>query len=134
MYKNTYNLSLSVNAVDWKLKYDNDEIYQYAKSLIKFRKMHPEFNLKEANEIRNKIKFYDVNDSCICFSIKNNEGFLLAFMNSGESFKFDLNEYFEDFNKCTKIFDEKIIEMEVNDNVILIDRRKSGVYSISMEK
>ncbi|MDU5742544.1 MAG: type I pullulanase [Finegoldia magna] len=134
MYKNTYNLSLSVNAVDWKLKYDNDEIYQYVKSLIKFRKMHPEFNLKDANEIRNKIKFYNVNDCCICFSIKNNEGFLLAFINSGESFKFDLNEYFEDFNKCTKIFDGKIIEVEVNDNVILIDRRKSGVYSISMEK
>ncbi|MDU5922352.1 MAG: type I pullulanase [Finegoldia magna] len=134
MYKNTYNLSLSVNAVDWKLKYDNDEIYQYVKSLIKFRKMHPEFNLKDANEIRNKIKFYEVNDSCICFSIKRDKGFLLAFINSGESFKFDLNEYFEDFNKCTKIFDGKIIEVEVNDNVILIDRRKSGVYSISMEK
>ncbi|MDU5971187.1 MAG: type I pullulanase, partial [Finegoldia magna] len=134
MYKNTYNLSLSVNAVDWKLKYDNDEIYQYVKSLIKFRKMHPEFNLKDANEIRNKIKFYEVNDSCICFSIKRDKGFLLAFINSGESFKFDLNDYFKDFNKCTKIFDGKIIEVEVNDNVILIDRRKSGVYSISMEK
>ncbi|EXF26665.1 pullulanase [Finegoldia magna ALB8] len=134
MYKNTYNLSLSVNAVDWKLKYDNDEIYQYVKSLIKFRKMHPEFNLKDANEIRNKIKFYNVNDCCICFSVKNNEGFLLVFINSGEGFTFDLNEYFEDFNKCTKIFDEKIIEMETNENVILIDRRKSGVYSISMEK
>ncbi|MDU5186174.1 type I pullulanase [Finegoldia magna] len=134
MYKNTYNLSLSVNAVDWKLKYDNDEIYQYVKSLIKFRKMHPEFNLKDANEIRNKIKFYNVNDCCICFSIKSDKGFLLAFINSGESFKFYLNDYFEGFNKCTKIFDEKIIEMEVNDNVILIDRRKSGVYSISMEK
>lgn len=134
MYKNTYNLSLSINAIDWKLKYDNAEIYEYVKSLIEFRKMHQEFNLKNANEIRNKIKFYDLNDCCICFSIKNNEGFLLAFINSGESFKFDLNDYFEDFNKCTKIFDEKIIEMEVDDNVILIDRRKSGVYSISMEK
>ena len=134
MYKNTYNLSLSINAVDWKLKYDNAEIYEYVKSLIEFRKMHQEFNLKNANEIRNKIKFYNVNDCCICFSIKNNGGFLLVFINSGESFKFDLNEYFEDFNKCTKIFDGKIIEVEVNDNVILIDRRKSGVYSISMEK
>ena len=134
MYKNTYNLSLSINAVDWKLKYDNAEIYQYVKSLIEFRKMHQEFNLKNANEIRNKIKFYNVNDCCICFSIKNNGGFLLVFINSGESFKFDLNEYFEDFNKCTKIFDGKIIEVEVNDNVILIDRRKNGVYSISMEK
>ena len=134
MYKNTYNLSLSINAVDWKLKYDNAEIYEYVKSLIEFRKMHQEFNLKNANEIRNKIKFYNVNDCCICFSIKNNGGFLLAFMNSGEGFKFDLNEYFEDFNKCTKIFDEKIIEMEINENEILIDGRKSGVYSISMEK
>ncbi|MDU4731258.1 type I pullulanase [Finegoldia magna] len=134
MYKNTYNLSLSVNAVDWKLKYDNAEIYEYVKSLIKFRKMHEEFNLKNANEIRNKIKFYNVNDCCICFSIKSDKGFLLAFINSGESFKFDLNDYFKDFNKCTKIFDGKIIEVEVNDNVILIDRRKSGVYSISMEK
>ncbi|MDU5807921.1 MAG: type I pullulanase [Finegoldia magna] len=134
MYKNTYNLSLSINAIDWKLKYDNAEIYEYVKSLIEFRKMHQEFNLKNANEIRNKIKFYDLNDCCICFSIKSDKGFLLAFINSGESFKFDLNDYFEDFNKCTKIFDEKIIEMEVDDNVILIDRRKSGVYSISMEK
>ena len=134
MYTNTYNLSLSINAVDWKLKYYNVEIYEYVKSLIKFRKMHPEFNLKDANEIRNKIKFYDVNDYCICFSVKNNEGFLLVFINSGEGFTFDLNEYFEDFNKCTKIFDEKIIEMETNENEILIDRRKSGVYSISMEK
>lgn len=134
MYKNTYNLSLSINAVDWKLKYDNAEIYEYVKSLIEFRKMHQEFNLKNVNEIRNKIKFYNVNDFCICFSIKSDKGFLLAFINSGESFKFDLNDYFEDFNKCAKIFDEKIIEMEVNDNVILIDRRKSGVYSISMEK
>lgn len=134
MYKNTYNLPLSVNAVDWKLKYDNAEIYEYVKSLIEFRKMHEEFNLKNANEIRNKIKFYNVNDCCICFSIKSDKVFLLAFINSGESFKFDLNDYFEDFNKCTKIFDEKIIEMEVNDNVILIDGRKSGVYSISMEK
>ncbi|MFQ9980606.1 MAG: type I pullulanase [Finegoldia magna] len=134
MYKNTYNLSLSINAVDWKLKYDNAEIYEYVKSLIEFRKMYEEFNLKNANEIRNKIKFYNVNDYCICFSIKSDKGFLLAFINSGESFKFDLNDYFEDFNKCTKIFDEKIIEMEVDDNVILIDRRKSGVYSISMEK
>ncbi|MFR9275231.1 type I pullulanase [Finegoldia magna] len=134
MYKNTYNLSLSINAVDWKLKYDNAEIYEYVKSLIEFRKMYEEFNLKNANEIRNKIKFYNVNDYCICFSIKSDKGFLLAFINSGESFKFDLNDYFEDFNKCTKIFDEKIIEMEVNDNVILIDGRKSGVYSISMEK
>lgn len=134
MYKNTYNLSLSINAVDWKLKYDNAEIYEYVKSLIEFRKMRQEFNLNNANEIRNKIKFYNVNDYCICFSIKNNEGFLLVFINSGESFKFDLNDYFEDFDKCTKIFDGKIIEVEVNDNVILIDRRKSGVYSISMEK
>ena len=134
MYKNTYNIPLSINAIDWKLKYDNAEIYEYVKSLIEFRKMHQEFNLKNANEIRNKIKFYDLNDCCICFSIKSDKGFLLAFINSGESFKFDLNDYFEDFNKCTKIFDEKIIEMEVNDNVILIDRRKSGVYSISMEK
>lgn len=81
-----------------------------------------------------KFKFYNVNDYCICFSIKRDKGFLLAFINSGESFKFDFNDYFKDFNKCTKIFDGKIIEVEVNDNVILIDRRKSGVYSISMEK
>ena len=134
MFRNTYNLPIDVNAVDWKLKNDNAEIYQYVKSLIEFRKTHPEFNLKDENEIKNKLKFYDVNDFCICFSIKNDRGFLLVFINSGEKFEFDLSDYFKNFVNCTKIFDDKIIERQVNDNVILIDERKSGVYSISMEK
>ena len=134
MFKNTYNLPLDVNAVDWKLKNYNNEVFQYVKSLIEFRKTHPEFNLKDENEIKNKIKFFDVNDFCICFSIKNDRGFLLVFINSGEKFEFDLNDYFKNFVKCTKIFDDKIIETQVTDNVILIDGRKSGVYSISMEK
>ena len=134
MFKNTYNQSLDINAVNWKLKYDNNEIYQYVKSLIEFRKRHSEFNLKDENEIRNKIKFYDLNDFCICFSIKNDKGFLLVFINSGEKFEFDLSNYFKYFVNCTKIFDEKIIETEVSGNVILIGERKSGVYSISMEK
>ena len=134
MLKNTYNLPLDINAVNWKLKYDNNEIYQYVKSLIEFRKRHSEFNLKGENEIRNKIKFYDLNHFCICFSIKNDKGFLLVFINSGEKFEFDLSNYFKYFVNCTKIFDEKIIETEVSGNVILIGERKSGVYSISMEK
>lgn len=134
MFKNTYNQSLDINAVNWKLKYDNNEIYQYVKSLIEFRKRHSEFNLKDENEIRNKIKFYDLNDFCICFSIKNDKGCLLVFINSGEQFEFDLSNYFKHFVNCTKIFDEKIIETEVSGNIILIGERKSGVYSISMEK
>lgn len=134
MFKNTYNLPLDVNAVDWKLKNYNNEVFQYVKSLIEFRKRHSEFNLKDENEIKNKLEFYDVNDFCICFSIKNDRGFLLVFINSGEKFEFDLSDYFKNFVNCTKIFDDKIIETQVNDNVILIDERKSGVYSISMEK
>ena len=134
MFKNTYNQSLDINAVNWKLKYDNNEIYQYVKSLIEFRKRHSEFNLKGENEIRNKIKFYDLNHFCICFSIKNDKGCLLVFINSGEQFEFDLSNYFKHFVNCTKIFDEKIIETKVSGNVILIGERKSGVYSISMEK
>lgn len=134
MLKNTYNLPLDINAVNWKLKYDNNEIYQYVKSLIEFRKIHSEFNLKDENEIRNKIKFYDLNHFCICFSIKNDKGCLLVFINSGEQFEFDLSNYFKHFVNCTKIFDEKIIETEVSGNIILIGERKSGVYSISMEK
>ena len=134
MFKNTYNFPLDVNAVVWKLKNYNNEVFKYVKSLIEFRKTHPEFNLKDENEIKNKLKFYDVNDFCICFSIKNDRGFLLVFINSGEKFEFDLSDYFKNFVNCTKIFDDKIIETKVNDNVILIDERKSGVYSISMEK
>lgn len=134
MFRNTYNLPLDVNAVNWKLKNDNNEVFQYVKSLIEFRKTHPEFNLKDENEIKNKIEFYNVNDFCICFSIKNDRGFLLVFINSGEKFEFDLSDYFKNFVNCTKIFDDKIIERQVTDNVILIGERKSGVYSISMEK
>lgn len=132
-FKNTYNLPVEVNAVDWKLKKDNEDLYQYVKSLIKFRKMHSEFSIIDYEQIRKRIKFYDVNDCCISFSIKNDVGFLLVFINSGDRFEFNLNDYFSGFQKCTKVFQDKIIKQEITDDVILIDARKSGVYSLSME-
>ena len=133
LFKNTYNLPLEVNAVDWKLKKDNEEVYQYVKSLIEFRKMHSEFSIIKDEEIRKRIKFYDVNDYCISFSIQNDVGFLLIFINSGDKFEFDLNDYFSGFKKCTKVFQDKIVKQEITDDLILIDARKSGVYSLSME-
>lgn len=130
--KNTYNLPISVNAVDWRLKDKNIEIYHYVKSLIGFRKSHSEFKIVDANEIRDRVKFYDVNDFCICFSIKNKEGYLLIFINSADEFEFDLNEYFVGYKKCSKIFEDGLIDLEQFESVVLIDKRKSGVYSICM--
>ena len=132
-FKNTYNMPLEVNAVDWKLKKDNEEVYQYVKSLIEFRKRHSEFSIINDEEIRKRINFYDVNDYCISFSIKNDVGFLLIFINAGDGFEFDLNEYFSGFKKCTKVFQDKIVKQEITDDLILIDARKSGVYFLSME-
>ena len=57
--ENSFESPDSINAIDWSLKTNNKEIFEYVKGLIKMRKEHPAFRMKSAKEIAANIQFID---------------------------------------------------------------------------
>lgn len=89
MEANSYNLPLSINALDWDLKYEHEEYFNYFKDLISFRKSYEEFNLVEEEEIRKRLKFMDLEEeACIIsytISRKDQKSCLLLIHNASHS-------------------------------------------------
>lgn len=70
---NSYCSPDSINAIDWTLKHDNADQFNYYKELIELRKAHPAFRMTTAEDIAKNIVFDKVNESnLISYSIKNN--------------------------------------------------------------
>lgn len=68
---NSYNVSDSVNAINWNLKSANHDVFDYVRGLIHLRRLHPCFRLGSADEISKKMDFLPVNSSnVIAFRIK----------------------------------------------------------------
>lgn len=59
MVANSYNGPIDVNAIDWSLKEENLEFFNFMKDLIELKKTYPQFNLNSTQEIVDKIKFFD---------------------------------------------------------------------------
>ncbi len=57
--ENSYNLPDSINMIDWSLKNENRDIFEYYRDLITLRKGHPAFRMKTAREVRKNLKFYE---------------------------------------------------------------------------
>lgn len=55
---NSYQSSDEVNMLDWSLKSENIDVYNYYKGLIGLRKNHPAFRMTEAADIAENISFY----------------------------------------------------------------------------
>lgn len=70
---NSYKSPDSINAIDWQLKHDNAEQFDYYRELIKLRKSHPAFRMTSAEDIARNIVFDEVDGTnLISYSIKNN--------------------------------------------------------------
>ncbi len=54
---NSYKSPDSVNAIDWNLRHQNAEQYNYYKELIKLRKAHPAFRMTTAEQVQKHLKF-----------------------------------------------------------------------------
>lgn len=54
---NSYKSPDSINAIDWNLKADNLDQFEYYKGLIALRKAHPAFRLTSAKDIAKHLKF-----------------------------------------------------------------------------
>lgn len=72
---NTFKSPDDVNAIDWNLKADNIEQFNYYCNLIALRKAHPAFRLGSAEEVAKNIVFDKVKvDNLVSYSIKNHAG------------------------------------------------------------
>jgi len=55
--ENSYNAGDSINAIDWSLKSQNKDVFDYVKGLIALRKAHPAFRMSTAKQIATHLVF-----------------------------------------------------------------------------
>ena len=73
--KNSYNQPDSINAIDWTYKTKYNDLVRYYAELAAIRHAHPGFCLGDADLVREKLQFIDVDDPCVvAFRISGLEG------------------------------------------------------------
>ena len=73
--KNSYNQPDSINAIDWTYKTRYNDLVKYYAELAAIRHAHPGFCLGDADLVREKLQFIEVDDPCVvAFRISDLEG------------------------------------------------------------
>ena len=73
--KNSYNKPDSINAIDWTYKTQYKDLVDYYAALAAIRHAHPGFCLADAELVREKLLFIEVDDPCVvAFRINNLSG------------------------------------------------------------
>ena len=73
--KNSYNKPDSINAIDWTYKTKYKDLVDYYSALAAIRHAHPGFCLGDADLVREKLQFIEVDDPCVvAFRISGLEG------------------------------------------------------------
>jgi pullulanase len=68
--ENSFESGDEINAIDWNLKTLHKDVYEYVKSLIKLRKQHPAFRMRDAAAIRNNLVFWDgMEEGVVAYSL-----------------------------------------------------------------
>ena len=83
-HENTYKAPLSINGIDWSLKKENLDMFNYVKELVYLRKEYPHFRMDKSDDIRHNLKFLGENGSCpvIAYSIRKGGTYLLVIHNA----------------------------------------------------
>ena len=68
---NSYKSPDAVNAIDWRRKTTNEDVFTYYKRLIDLRKSHPAFRMGDAEMVRRHLEFLPVEgNNLIAFLLK----------------------------------------------------------------
>lgn len=65
MVHNSFESPDSVNVIEWKLKDENRDVYEYVKGIVAMRKAHKAFHMGEREMVRNAIEFLPVEGDCL---------------------------------------------------------------------
>ena len=69
---NSYKSPDAVNAIDWRRKTTNGDVFMYYKRLIDLRKSHPAFRMGDAERVRKHLEFLPVEgQNLIAFRLKD---------------------------------------------------------------
>lgn len=69
--KNSYNSPDSINVIDWRLKKEHENSYNYIKEMIALRKAHPAFRLGSAEKVYKYLEFINPGmEGVVAFRIK----------------------------------------------------------------
>ncbi len=69
---NSYKSPDAVNAIDWRRKTTNGDVFMYYKRLIDLRKSHPAFRMGDADKVRKHLEFLPVEGkNLIAFRLKD---------------------------------------------------------------
>ena len=68
---NSYESPDAINAIDWRRKALNNDVFNYYKQLITLRKSHPAFRMGDADMVRKHLEFLPVDgDNLIAYRLK----------------------------------------------------------------
>ena len=69
--KNSFNSPDSINVIDWRLKKEHNDSYEYIRGLIALRKAHPAFRLGDAEKVYEHLEFINPGSKgVVAFRIK----------------------------------------------------------------
>lgn len=72
---NSYQSPDDINAINWELKSENRDLFNYYKGLIALRKEHVAFRLGNAEMVRKHLEFIDTElSNVVAFRLKDNAG------------------------------------------------------------
>jgi pullulanase len=72
--ENSYNLSDTINKMDWARAKEQKTVVEYFRQLIKLRKAHPAFRLPTADLVARHIEFLPTAEGVLAYKLKNNAG------------------------------------------------------------
>jgi pullulanase len=71
---NSYEAPDSVNEVDWDLKRQHVDLFNYVRDVIALRKAHPMFRLRTKAEVRSRVQFVETGNHDVLMFTINGEG------------------------------------------------------------
>ena len=66
---NSYCSPDSINAIDWSLKAQHEDVFSYYQALIALRKAHPAFRMGNAELVRQHLHFLDAPDGVVAYAL-----------------------------------------------------------------
>lgn len=66
---NSYCSPDSINAIDWSLKAQHEDVFRYYQGLIALRKAHPAFRMGDAELVRQHLHFLDAPEGVVAYML-----------------------------------------------------------------